>query len=234
MLSNLVAVPSPVRVVLVRPVYGSNLGMSCRVMKNFGFGDLVIVQPSKRNPKTKAAVMYAKHSGEILADARVVKTLDAAVADCQLVVGTTGAPGRFHRQLKSCIPLSKLKRRLKGRVAIVFGSEGAGLSADESNACDLLVHVPANPAHPVLNLSHAVAVVLYVLSGMAWSPVSASAELEKRRVLEQKFERLISGLDRVKDKKKVALAFRRMLGRSEATADEVQALMAALAALEKA
>lgn len=246
---------SSIRVVLVQPLFSSNVGLCCRVMKNFGFSELVIVQPasgpnsgakadnaeskplvaadSNRAKKTKTAFMYAKHSKEVLHNARVVPTLDAAVSDCQFVVGTTGAPKRFHRQLKPVIPLSKLGAKLKGKVALVFGSEGVGLNAEQTNACDVLVHVPANPEHPVLNLSHAVAVVLYAVSTISWEPESNVATLGQRRMVVQKFDRLISGLERVKDKKKVGLAFRRILGRSEASADELQAFMAALAALEK-
>jgi len=222
-----------VRVVLVRPVYSSNVGLICRVMKNFGFNELVIVQPPRKNVKTKTAYMYAKHSKEVLQNARVVPTLEAAVSDCQLVVGTTGAPGRFHRQLNACIPLAQLKSRLSGRVALVFGSEGSGLSAVESAACDVLVYVPANPVHPVLNVSHAVAVVLHALSDASWEPAPEVAGVASRRLLEQKFAALIRDADRVKDKKKVTLAFRKLLSKSQPTVDEVRTLMAGLAGLEK-
>ncbi len=223
---------SEVRVVLVRPIYSSNVGLICRAMKNFGFTDLAIVTP-RRNIKTKTAYMYAKHSNEVLQRAQVFRSLDAAVSACQTVVGTTGVPTRFHRQLKQCVLLSGLKSRLAGNVAIVFGSEGSGLNESETNACDFMVFVPTNPAHAVLNVSHAVAVVLHALSDMVWKPISDVAPLGTRRVLEQKFAALIAGADRVKDKKKVALSFRKLLSKAQPTSDDVRTLMAGLAGLEK-
>ncbi|MBI2446028.1 RNA methyltransferase [Candidatus Micrarchaeota archaeon] len=224
---------SCIRVVLVRPVYSSNLGLVCRVMKNFGFSDLVVVQPASKPVKTKTAYMYAKHSKEVLQNARVVKSLDAAVSDCQLVVGTTGMPARFHRQFKRCISFSELPGRLSGSVALVFGSEGSGLNEAETNACDWMAYVPANAAHPVLNLSHAVAVVLHALSGLTWSPEPDLAPASSRRLLEEKFAGLIADSPYVKDKKKVTLAFRRILAKAQASTDEVRTLMAGLAALER-
>lgn len=222
-----------VRVVLVRPVYSSNVGLVCRAMKNFGFKELVVVQQSRRAVKTKTAYMYAKHSKEVLQGAQVFRTLNEALADCSLVVGTTGVTDRFHKQLKQCIPISELKNHLAGKVALLFGSEGTGLNEVETAACDLLAYIPANPEHAVLNLSHAVAVVLFSLSGFQWSADTALASHGQRRMLEEKFAGLIASLPSVKDKKKVLLAFRRILGRSGATSGEVQALLAGLAGLEK-
>jgi len=221
------------RVILVRPLHSSNLGLACRVMKNFGFKQLVIVQPAKKVVKTKTAYMYAKHSKEVLQDARVVPSLEDAVSDFDVVIGTTGVPNRFHRQLKQCIPLSDVPGKLSGKVAIVFGSEGSGLTDDESAQCDWLAFIPTNPEHPVLNLSHAVAVMLHLLSGASWEPQTVLASVGQRRILEDKFTKLIAGSPRVNDHKKVALAFRKIVGKAQTTDDEVRTLMAGLAALEK-
>ncbi len=45
--------------------------------------------------------------------------------------------------------------------AIIFGRESVGLTRDEIMKADMLLHIPANPDYPVLNLSHAVGIVLY-------------------------------------------------------------------------
>lgn len=224
---------SNLRVVLVRPLYSSNLGLACRVMKNFGFSDLCVVQPARKPVKTKTAYMYAKHSKEVLQHARVVPTLEAALSDRDVVVGTTGVPNRFHRQLKQCIPLSDVPGRLSGKAAVVFGSEGTGLTDAETAQCDWLAFIPANPAHPVLNLSHAVAVVLHSLSGMSWAPEPRLASVGQRRMLERKFDALIAGSPYVDDHAKVVLSFRKILGKAQASEDEVRTLMAGLVALEK-
>ncbi len=222
-----------VRIVLVRPLHSSNLGLVCRVMKNFGFKELVVVQPAKKAVKTKTAYMYAKHSKEVLQDARIVPSLEAAVSACDVVVGPTGVPTRFHRQLKSCIPLSDVPQKLSGSVAIVFGSEGSGLTDDESAQCDWQAFIPANAEHPVLNLSHAVAVVLHFISRVTWHPEPDLAPISQRRILENKFASLIADSPHVKDRPKVLRAFRKILAKSQASVDEVRTLMAGMAALEK-
>ena len=50
---------------------------------------------------------------------------------------------------------------MDSRVALVFGPEGNGLLNEELNMCDLLVSVPTWEGYPILNLSHAVAIILY-------------------------------------------------------------------------
>jgi TrmH family RNA methyltransferase len=54
--------------------------------------------------------------------------------------------------------------RFDSKTAIVFGRESNGLSNEELSMCDSIITIPASTEYPVLNLSHAVAVVLYELS----------------------------------------------------------------------
>lgn len=218
------------RVVLVRPLYSSNVGLVCRVMKNFGFLELTIVGASK---KTRTAFMYAKHSQEVLKNARVVDTLADAVKGCDVVIGTTGVQKRFHRKLKACVPVVELEKHVQGKAAILFGSEGVGLNESETNACDLLVHVPANPEHPILNLSHAAAVVLYELSHIPFQPVHGKAPRPVRQRVERTWQRMVAGIESVKDQEKVGMAFKNVLERGHVSDDEAKALLTALSRLEK-
>ena len=59
--------------------------------------------------------------------------------------------------------LGEVLRPIVGRVAVVFGPEDNGLDRDQLHRCDLLVHIPARREFPTLNLSHAVAIVLYAI-----------------------------------------------------------------------
>ncbi|MBI4360819.1 TrmJ/YjtD family RNA methyltransferase [Candidatus Micrarchaeota archaeon] len=218
------------RVVLVRPIYSSNVGLVCRVMKNFGFAELCIVGSKK---KSKTAYMYAKHSEEVLRNAKTAGTLKEAVRGCDVVIGTTGVLRRFHRKLKTCVPLPQLKDHVHGKAAIVFGSEGVGLTESEVNACDVLVHVPANPEHPVLNLSHAVALVLYALSQIPFTPVHGHASRALRQRVQESWQHVVSHIKSVKDQEKVGAAFRNVLERAHVSDDEARALLTALSRLEK-
>ena len=48
-------------------------------------------------------------------------------------------------------------------VAFVFGTEMSGLTSIEVSRCQIVVHVPANPAYSSLNLASAVQVMTYKL-----------------------------------------------------------------------
>ena len=48
-----------------------------------------------------------------------------------------------------------------GRVAVVFGEEGKGLSTADLEQCDFFVTLPTWEGYPIANLSHAVNAILY-------------------------------------------------------------------------
>ena len=73
--------------VLVEPESQGNIGATARAMKTCGFRNLILVNPKEKNhPETK---WMAHQSEEILENAKHTKTLAEAVADMNLVIGTT-------------------------------------------------------------------------------------------------------------------------------------------------
>ncbi len=227
--------PAKNRVVLVEPEYEINLGSVARVMENFGATELWLVRP--RAGPGFLAKMFAKRAWPILKKARKTRELDKAVRDCSFVAGTTGVPRRYWRSIKNCVTPAELAQMISGRekVALVFGSEGRGLGREDLKKCDAVVHIPASKKNPVLNLSHAVAVVLYELSsgkkpGLLYLPAGKG----KIARLEKMFEEIVSSLASVRDKKKVARAFNQIVSRARPGDDEVQALFAALSGINKA
>jgi tRNA/rRNA methyltransferase len=219
-----------IRFVLVRPEHDSNVGLACRAMKNFGFKDLAIV-----SPKCKLgfeAKKYAKHSREVLENAKVFESIRDA-AKGFFVVGTSAQKKRFRRSLlKNCVALQRLNDYVKGKkkVAIVFGSEGTGLNEEETEACDLFAHIPASKEHPVLNLSHAVAVTAYALSRFS-KIMYVSANKKQVRQVVRLFEESLGGS--VKDKEKVVTALDRVLKRANPSRDEAGALLAGFSSLNQ-
>ena len=220
------------RVVLVEPEYELNIGAVARAMKNFGFSDLVFVRP-KCNPKGFDAVKYAKHAKELLQSAKVVRSLSAATKGCKFSVGTTGILYRhwnetFRTPIKLEDLAGKVKANKEGKIALVFGNEGIGLSEKDISACDLLVTIPTNKEYPILNLSHAVAIVLYELSDYNLLGFEPAGESEK--------EHLIGAFGLITDKfgkemrnpRKVKIAFRRMVGRAMLTDKECVSILGVL------
>ena len=160
-----------IRVVLCEPEYEMNVGAVARAMANFSFSELFIVAP-KCNPLGFDAIKYSKHARHILEDAKVCKTLAQATAGCKYSVGTTGVIFRHFKQtLRSPISIRCFAKKLgsigEGKIALLFGNEGIGLTEAQVSACDFLVTIPTSDAYSVLNLSHAVAICLYELSDFA-------------------------------------------------------------------
>ncbi|MFQ5406693.1 MAG: RNA methyltransferase [Candidatus Micrarchaeia archaeon] len=225
------------RVVLVQPEHAWNIGSVARAMKNFGFLDLWIVQPKCKI--TGDTVKFAKHSQEVLNEEKVVQSVEDAVKDCTTLIGTTASTSRYRKKtLKKCVSTAELSKHLSKneKTAILFGSESAGLDEKTTALCDLMVCIPSSKMHTVLNLSHAVAIVLYELfKNKAKKPKTfyQAALKSKRTILEKKFEKVANELKNVKQPKKVSLAFRRICDRAKISDDEAQTLFAALSELEK-
>src|SRR5262249_37179121 len=144
------------------PEVAGNLGATARVMRNFGLDDLVLVAPvADRNDRQ--ARQMSTHGEAILDRARIVASLDEAVAECVAVAGTSAqvagpVPGLTAGTAEEVIP--RLAER-GGPVALVFGPEPSGLSNAEVMRCGWLVHVPTDPTYPALNLAQAVAICCY-------------------------------------------------------------------------
>ena len=150
-----------IRVVLVEPYYEINVGYVARVMKNFGFTELYLVKP--RAQINEVARRYAMKGRDVLEKAVILDSIDSAIKDVELVVGTTGkiSDTSLLRQTLSVRDFAERARSINGTVAILFGREPSGLTNEEIKLCDYMVTIPANPEYPILNLSHAVAIVLY-------------------------------------------------------------------------
>jgi tRNA/rRNA methyltransferase len=214
------------RVVLVEPLYSGNVGSVARVMKNFGFEELVLLDPCELDMPAK---VMSVHAYDIIEKAKIEFTLNNALKGSNLIIGMTGLPGKTdnkHFRIPAYSP-RQLKHKLEGNngiVSLVFGREDAGLSNEELEMCDIIVNIPTSPVYPSMNLSHAVAVVLYELSNIE----SGERYLAGHFDIELLYEHIYEVLDDIEYKEhkedKTKLMLRRILGRAELTAREVQTL----------
>ena len=229
------------RIILVEPEYEANLGACARLLKNFGYSEMWIVNP-KADLKGTEAIKYAKHSVELLENARICKSISAATKGCDFIVGTTGVLNRWKGAIRNPLILGQFieaaRKRKKGTYAILFGREGTGLNEKEISACDLLITIPTSDAHAILNLSHALAITLYGLSAIKFPGkqkhfIEKAGEKEKE-ALNRKFGEMIDivGND-MRYPEKVKRAFRRVIGRSLISDLEAAALLGALGRIRK-
>ena len=216
------------RIVLVNPKNDGNIGAVARVMRNFDFDELFLVEPCDI---TEEAFKRAKHGGDVLRNAKTTGNFDAALKSCSLVVGTTGIVTDSEKHFVR-IPLTprEFAEKMKGNdglIALVFGREDLGLSQDELAKCDTLLHIPASRDYPVLNLSHAVAVVLYelcLIEARTFSP-SEATDVEKKKLFEF-FSDLLEAIEYPEFRReKTNIMFRRLMGRAVPTKWEFYTIM---------
>jgi TrmH family RNA methyltransferase len=160
-----------IRVVLVEPEIAENLGFVARLCANFSMTDLVLVNP-KVSPDDEAARCTAVHAKSVLEHARVVESLRDAVSDRQILVGFTAKASDPRHSARSLSELDPIQVMGEENVALVFGREASGLTRLELEQCHRVVSIPTSDEYPSLNLSHAVAIVLYwALPALAMSPL---------------------------------------------------------------
>lgn len=183
---------SAIRIVLVEPAGPLNLGAVARIMRNMGLKHLVLVKPHC-DPAAAEASRMAVHGGDVLAAARIVESLPAALVGCQRAIATTG---RLHPQDH---PLETPEAALPWllppdppadfEAALIFGPEDRGLSNEELQHAQRWVRIPASEAYPSLNLAQAVAVCAYLLHRLhqtaELTPAIASPGLANPTTLDQ-------------------------------------------------
>lgn len=153
--------PSNCRIVLVRPRDPNNIGAVARAMKNFGFSDLAVVAV---HPPVFEEITSAPNAVDVLTGARVVATLSEAVADCNLVIGTSDRTRVEARQtMHTPFDLSRDLAAADYKLALVFGSEKHGLTNEDFSHCHRVMSIPTQPNCPSMNLGQAVAVCCYEL-----------------------------------------------------------------------
>jgi tRNA (cytidine32/uridine32-2'-O)-methyltransferase len=237
-----------IRIVLVNTTHPGNIGAVARAMKNMGLSQLCLVAP-KVFPSSEADAR-ASGATDILAAAVVTSTLEEAVADASLVVGTS-ARGRHipwpimdPHQLAGVVASAGQQQ-----VAIVFGREDRGLTNEELQICHHHVHILSVESFSSLNVAAAVQVVAYELR-MAFLRQSDAVkqapqwgtpwdiELAEHRELELMFEHLESVLVEVEfldpeNPRQLMPRLRRLLQRAMPDKVEVNVLRGILTSVQK-
>ena len=149
-------------IILLEPEHEGNVGAVCRVMANFNFQNLVVVNP-KCNLEGDELFRRAKHSKKIVKSIKVLKK----IPKYHTLIGTTSKLSSDYNVLRTPITPEQLAKKLsrlkKQKIGIMFGREGIGLTNQEIMKCDLLLSINSAKSYSSLNLSHAVAIVLYEL-----------------------------------------------------------------------
>lgn len=222
-----------IRIVLVDPIYGGNVGAVCRAMANMGFSDLALVAP--KNLDLDEAEMMACHATKILHGRTEFATLAEAVADCGLVMGTSAREGLYRAHSKS--PREWAPKTLEvansgGKVAILFGREDDGLTNEELAICTQVIRIPTTGTNSSLNISQAVMICCYeifVAGGVYEPPLEKSPEapshLRERMFAMWREAMLNMGFVEPDKADHMMFGLRRILSRGTLTVDDIKILM---------
>ncbi len=217
------------RAILVEPESQGNIGFIARLIDNFAIDEFFIVNPQCEIGET--ARSRAVHAQETLESARIVDDLSYAMENIDYLAGTTGIDTSDENLVRTSITPTQLVTDVPEDAAlgIMFGREGTGLTNDELTRCDAVVRIPTTDEYPVMNLSHAAAVMFYTCFAHATSIHSesgTSSSRTERTVLENLFKDATGTLNWEQDRQeKVIQAFHNVIGRSYVTGRELSVLL---------
>ena len=149
-----------VNIVLVGTTHPGNIGATARAMKTMNHRNLRLVNPLEF-PSAEAS-SRAAGADDVLAECRQFSSLEDAIKDCDLVIGTSarvrGIPWAMILP-RDCA--KKISEETYSSVAIVFGKESSGLSNEELQLCNMVLKIPTNSQYNSLNLAAAVQIICY-------------------------------------------------------------------------
>ncbi len=244
-----------IRMVLVEPSHPGNVGGCARALKNMGLGDLWLVNPS-RYPSPQAD-WRASNALDVLDATTVVGSIEEAIADCSIVLGTSTR----HRAIPWPVVTPRQAAELLvtgddelakgsagvGKVAILYGRETSGLTNEELQLCNKHLTIPANPEYGSLNLAMAVQVVSYELHArlalLQEGEIGETQHWDRRWATAAEVEGFMEHLDRVlldidfyseASRGKTFTRIRRLFSRIGMDETEVQMLRGVLKQMEQA
>ena len=214
-----------------------NVGFLARTMANFGLKNLVLINPPKL---TNDAYYQATHGRHIVENAKIYPTLDDFYQSQRIdfKVASTGMAGGSYNLSRIPIRPEELGKsmNISNKIAILFGREGDGLTNKEIGDCDICVSIPTDPTYPIMNISHAAAIIFYELfknkHDYVVEGLNESTSLEKEYLVSDMND-LIDFLDIPEHKKKNGKkTFNNIISRAFITGREAHTLKGILRRLK--
>jgi tRNA/rRNA methyltransferase len=221
-----------IRIVLVNPIYGGNVGSTCRAMANMGISDLALVSPMNLN--LDDARKMACHATHILDSRSEHRSLQAAVADCGIVVGTSVREGLYRQHARTPREWASkvIEASEAGKVALVFGREDNGLTNDELAVCTQIIRIPTTEEFRSINVAQSVLLCCYeiFLAYGTYEPPQekspeAPSDLRERMFSMWRDTLLTIGFMREDKADHMMQGLRRILSRGRLTVDDIRILM---------
>ena len=214
-------------VIVVEPAYQLNLGYIARISKNFNVRSICVVNP-KCDIKGKKAIMYSKHGVDLLKNIKVYRSIRAATKN-SFTIGSTAIPHKTNAALYNVYSLDDINNIIQNNnnnnIALILGRESTGLTREELMDCDATITIPINSDYRVLNISHALGIMLYVLykKEMHVSAKTYATDDQLNGIL-RLFKYSIIDRKDIRSKNTVINTFEHILRRAHPTKKELNAL----------
>jgi len=211
-----------------------NVGTIARSMKNFGFAELLLVDPPALDPEGEAYGFAGQAREDVLPDAREV-SFDHLVENFH-TVGTTAVTNEDETShvrypVRTPAELADGLAGIDADTCVVFGRERVGLTNDELARLDQVCSIPAAADYPVLNLGQAATIVLYELRTLTLEATQHPNERHQRadehlvEGLHEEFDDFLAATDYPAEKRaKTRRLWRRFVGRAHPTGREATTL----------
>ena len=151
------------RFILVEPSHPGNVGAVARAMKTMGFSDLILVNPRVSEVTSHPdAIALASGAGDVLAGARLVSSIQEAVAGCKYAAAVSARLRQFSPPIITPRDFAAHVHNMhEVSAALIFGNERFGLPNEIVQDCNVLINIPSNAQYSSLNLSQAVQILAY-------------------------------------------------------------------------
>ena len=232
--------------ILVGTTHPGNIGAAARAMKNMGIHQMRLVSP-KEFPHEKA-FFRAKAATDVLEKAEVHESLNDAISEAKLVIGTSArnrkVPWPIVSPREAAEEIVSFSKTSEGKTAVIFGREDRGLTNEELGLCNLHVHIPSSDEYPSLNLSQAIQIIAYEIRLKALShegklekqewdvPLAENAEIER---LIEHFDELMQDVEfyETDNPRQLLTRVRRFFKRSKLDHMEANIFRGVFAAIQK-
>lgn len=218
-----------VRFVFVEPKYKINFGHSLRVLKNFGFDEIYVVNP--RIKFDKGVEKFSKHAKDLIKKIVVVDSIEKAIKGVS--IATTGIKEKAKHRYFNLINPKKLTQLIKEgkELTIIIGRDDIGLKKEEIAKCDYVLNIESSKEYPTLNLSHALAIIAYfafISEKKELKSKGRDKEVEEiKKIIRKEIFEMVNQTN-IREKEKVAFAVSSIINRSDATLLELKAFLAFL------
>jgi len=173
---------SHLTIVLLNTESRGNIGAVARVMKNFGFLNLILVNPEEDPFADTYAQGFACHAKDVLLAAEVIscdpdhepQMIRQLFGRFDIIIGTSALGSALKNIKRTSMSLLDLDLSASAfspttKIALIFGRESTGLSVDQLALTDFIVQIPTDSGYPTLNISQAVGIMLYDIF-TKWDP----------------------------------------------------------------